>query len=98
MLNRYTSTSTPSRMSWLHWVVSRKNSLISLITNSRLATGRKLSAVPTVARQTLPRTNRSAASWAFVNPGAYSCRWSSAPSVTNAAAVVQRRATGSRSG
>src|SRR5213595_197155 len=98
MLNRYTSTSAASRMSWLHCVVSRKNSLMSLITNSRLATGRKRSSVPTVRRHNSPRTNRSAPSCAFVNPDANRLRWSIAPSATKAAAVVQRSATGNRSG
>src|SRR5205085_7399 len=81
-------------MSWLHCVVSRKKSLMSLRTNSRLATGRKASSVPTVRRHSPPRTNRSAPSCAFVNPVAYSWRWSSAPRVTAPAAVVQSKTSG----
>src|SRR5947208_9165618 len=81
-------------MSWLHCVVSRKKSLMSFRTTSRFATGRNASSVPTVHRHSPPRTNRSAPSCAFVNPVAYSCRCSSAPSVTAPAAVVQSKTSG----
>src|SRR5438477_3684154 len=60
MLNRYTTTSTASRISWLHWVVSRKKSLTSLSTNSRFATGRKPSSVPTVQRHDRQQIARAA--------------------------------------
>src|ERR1044071_6913949 len=97
MLNRYTTTRTASRISWLHCVVSRKNSLMSLSTNSRRATGSQPSSDPTVQRQIPPRMNRSAPSCALVKPCAYSARWSSAPIVTNAAAVLHKRSRGSGS-
>src|SRR5256885_2264706 len=97
MLNRYTTTSAASRISWLHWVVSRKNRRMSLSTNSRLATGSGLSTQPAVRRNNRPRTNRSAPSCALVNPCANSRRCSIAPSVTRAAAVVQSNSNGRRS-
>ena len=97
MLKTYTTTSTANRISWLHWVVSRKKSLMSLSTNSRLATGSGLSSEPTVHRHSAPRTNRSAPSCALVKPVANSPRCSSAPNVTNAAAVVHRSSSGSGS-
>src|SRR2546425_8718983 len=94
MLNRYTTTSTASRISWLHCVVSRKKSFTSFSTNSRFATGSGCNSAPTVQRQKVPRTNRSAPSCALVYPVANSSRCSSAPSVTKAAAVVHRSSNG----
>ena len=42
MLKRYTSSSTASRISWLHWVLSRKKSRRSLRMNSRFGGGSQL--------------------------------------------------------
>src|SRR6266550_4604019 len=67
---------------------------MSFRTNSRLATGSQRSSEPTVQRQNPPRMKRCAPSCAFVNPCAYKARCSTAPRVTNAAAVVHRSMRG----
>ena len=55
-------------MSWLHCVVSRKKSLMSLIMNSRLETERGCMIGSKIPRQNQPFTKRSDPSCAFVYP------------------------------
>ena len=89
MLNTYTITSTASRISCDHCVVSRKNRRTSFNTSSRLRMPSGRSAAM-LARCSVPlRAQRSALSCALLNPLRYHHRCNRAPRTTAAAAVLQ---------
>ena len=71
-LNTYTSTSTASRISCDHCVVSRKKTRSSFITSSRRRMPNGLRMKWPACRAMRPRTHRCVLSCAFVNPDVYS--------------------------